>query len=158
MPSKRDLGLRVRCVFTDQDSVLRSRLSALVARPNSLGTLRASNSNTHTRLINILPKQAQVPHLVCIRYYVYGSLHKHSTHTTVHHSHTHTPSGTLRKNKNTYTYFEWHSRHTLSARLPYHLFFTFLFTLVTGCCFTPFPTDHPVVPTDNVLTCVTTHL
>lgn len=28
MPSKRDLGLRARCVFTDQDSVLRSRLSS----------------------------------------------------------------------------------------------------------------------------------
>lgn len=28
MPCKRDLGLRVRCVFTDQDSVLRSRLSS----------------------------------------------------------------------------------------------------------------------------------
>lgn len=70
MPSKRDLGLRVRCVFTDQDSVLRSRLS---------------RQQHHTRLIDVPshhpPKQAQVPHLTYMRYYTYG------IHMYAHHPH-----------------------------------------------------------------------
>lgn len=63
MPTRRDLGLRVRCVFTDQDSVLRSRLSS---------------QQHHTRLIGV-PKNR---HHTCTTYYMH----------TFTHTHTHTPT------------------------------------------------------------------
>lgn len=68
MPSKRDLGLRVRCVFTDQDSVLRSRLSS---------------QQHHTRLIGV-PKNR---HHSCTTYYMHTFTPTHTPHHTQHTQH-----------------------------------------------------------------------
>lgn len=65
MPSKRDLGLRVRCVFMDQDSVLRSRLL----------TQQHDSSILH-------PPQNRLRYHTYMRYYAYGTC-THNTNTFI---------------------------------------------------------------------------